>query len=100
MDVKDKYRLRKLLDASAKNIQSLNENQDDVDKLIDEAEQRIFAVSEDRFKGEVRSMKDNAMRALEIIESCYKRKGGLHGLSTGFHGFDQKTGGLHNGEMT
>jgi replicative DNA helicase len=98
--VQAKYRVRRLIDASTKNIQRARENQDDVDALIDEAEQRIFEVGADRFNEAIKPMKDNVMRAIEIIESACERKGGVTGIATGFREFDRMTGGLHPAEMT
>ncbi len=62
-------------------------------------EQRIFAVGEDRFKGQMLSMKDQVMEAIESIEKLYERKGGITGISTGFVEFDRMTSGLHAAEM-
>ena len=62
-------------------------------------EQKIFAVGEDRFKGQMLSMKDQVMEAIETIEKLYERKGGITGISTGFVEFDRMTSGLHPSEM-
>src|SRR5436190_1952125 len=67
--------------------------------LLDEVEQKIFAVGEDRFKGQMLSMKDQVMEAIESIEKLYERKGGITGISTGFVEFDRMTSGLHASEM-
>jgi len=32
------------------------------------------------------------MRALELIEEAYNRKGGVNGIATGFHDFDKIDG--------
>ncbi len=75
------------------------EEQDEVGNLLDEVEQRIFAVGEDRFKGQMLSMKDQVMEAIESIEKLYERKGGITGISTGFVEFDRMTSGMHAAEM-
>ncbi len=62
-------------------------------------EQKIFAVGEDRFKGQMLSMKDQVMEAIESIEKLYERKGGITGISTGFVEFDRMTSGMHPSEM-
>src|SRR5213079_833207 len=61
--------------------------------------QKIFAVGEDRFKGQMLSMKDQVMEAIESIEKLYERRGGITGISTGFVEFDRMTSGLHPSEM-
>jgi replicative DNA helicase len=75
------------------------EEQDEVNSLLDEVEQKIFAVGEDRFKGRMLSMKDQVMEAIESIEKLYERKGGITGISSGFIEFDRMTSGLHPSEM-
>jgi len=70
-----------------------------VNNLLDEVEQRIFAVGEDRFKGQMLSMKDQVMGAIESIEKLYENRGGITGISTGFAEFDRMTDGMHPAEM-
>ena len=67
--------------------------------LLDEVEQKIFAVGEDRFKDTALSMKDQVMDAIEAIEKLYQQHGGITGLATGFKDFDRLTSGLHPAEM-
>src|SRR5256886_5530519 len=97
--VRDKYILRQIIAAATESVRRAYEEQDEVNNLLDEVEQRIFAVGEDRFKGQMLSMKDQVMEAIESIEKLYERKGGITGISTGFVEFDRMTSGLHSSEM-
>jgi replicative DNA helicase len=97
--VRDKYILRQIIAASTESVRRAYEEQDEVNELLDEVEQKIFAVGEDRFKGQVLSMKDQVMEAIEAIEKLYERKGGITGISSGFIEFDRMTSGLHPSEM-
>src|SRR5213595_4118823 len=97
--VRDKYILREIIAAATESVRRAYEEQDEVNNLLDEVEQRIFAVGEDRFKGQMLSMKDQVMEAIESIEKLYERKGGITGISTGFVEFDRMTSGLHGSEM-
>src|ERR1041385_431217 len=97
--VRDKYILRSIIAASTESVRRAYEEQDEVGALLDEVEQKIFAVGEDRFKGQMLSMKDQVMEAIESIEKLYERKGGITGISTGFVEFDRMTSGLHPAEM-
>src|SRR6266403_2071269 len=97
--VRDKYILRQIISAATESVRRAYEEQDEVDSLLDEVEQRIFAVGEDRFKGQMLSMKDQVMEAIESIEKLYERKGGITGISTGFVEFDRMTSGMHPAEM-
>src|SRR3989475_11348630 len=97
--VRDKFILREIILAATASVRRAYEEQDEVSNLLDEVEQRIFAVGEDRFKGQMISMKDQGMEAIESIEKLYERKGGSTGISTGFVEFDRMTSGLHPSEM-
>src|SRR5216110_3945557 len=97
--VRDKYILREIIAAATESVRRAYEEQDEVNDLLDEVEQRIFAVGEDRFKGQMLSMKDQVMEAIESIEKLYERKGGITGISTGFVEFDRMTSGMHPSEM-
>src|SRR6202051_2188697 len=97
--VRDKYILRSIIAASTESVRRAYEEQDEVGSLLDEVEQKIFAVGEDRFKGQMLSMKDQVMEAIESIEKLYERKGGITGISNGFVEFARMTIGMHPAEM-
>jgi replicative DNA helicase len=97
--VRDKYILRQIIAACTESVRRSFEEQDEVHNLLDEVEQKIFSVGEDRFKGQVLTMKDQVMEAIEAIEHLYERRGGITGISTGFAELDRMTNGLHESEM-
>ncbi|MGB8342991.1 MAG: DnaB-like helicase N-terminal domain-containing protein, partial [Chthoniobacterales bacterium] len=63
--VRDKYVLRQIIAACTEGARRSYEEQDEVDDLLDEVEQKIYAVGEDRFKGQSLTMKDQVMDAIE-----------------------------------
>src|SRR5438309_5439739 len=97
--VRDKYILREIIAAATESVRRAYEEQDEVNNLLDEVEQRIYAVGEDRFKGQMLSMEDLVMGAIESIEKLYENRGGITGISTGFAEFDRMTDGMHPAEM-
>ena len=97
--VREKYILRQIIAACTESVRRSFEEQDEVHNLLDEVEQKIFSVGEDRFKGQVLTMKDQVMDAIEAIEKLYERRGGITGISTGFAELDRMTNGLHESEM-
>jgi replicative DNA helicase len=97
--VRDKYILRQIIAACTESVRRSFEEQDEVNNLLDEVEQKIFSVGEDRFKGHLLTMKDQVMEAIESIERLYERRGGISGISTGFAELDRMTDGLHESEM-
>ena len=66
--VREKYILRQIIAAATESVRRAYEEQDEVNSLLDEVEQKIFAVGEDRFKGQMPTMKEQVMGALESIE--------------------------------
>ena len=97
--VREKYILRQIIAAATESVRRAYEEQDEVNALLDEVEQKIFAVGEDRFKGQMPGMKEQVMGALESIEQLWERRGGITGISTGFTELDRMTNGLHGSEM-
>ena len=66
-------------------------------ELVARAEERIFAVSEDRMGNNLASMRDLMPLVSELIE---KRQSGVaDGVSTGFGDLDAMIGGLHGSEL-
>jgi replicative DNA helicase len=97
--VRDKYVLREIIAACTEGARRSYEEQGEVDDLLDEVEQKIYAVGEDRFKGESLTMKEQVMQAIDTINSLWENKGSLTGLPTGFTELDRMTSGLHPAEM-
>src|SRR5437763_16956719 len=97
--VRDKYILRQIIAACTESVRRSFEEQDEVHNLLDEVEQKVFSVGEDRFKGQVLTMKDQVMEAIEAIEKHYERRGGMNGIANGWAELDRMTNGLHESEM-
>src|SRR6266704_4646428 len=97
--VRDKYVLRQIIITCTEGVRRAYEEQGEVGPLLDEVEHQIFKVGDDRFKGQLLTMKEQVMGALESIEKLWERKGGITGLSTGFIELDRLTSGLHAAEM-
>src|SRR5437660_7768525 len=97
--VRDKYVLRQIILTCTEGVRRAYEEQGEVGPLLDEVEHNIFKVGDDRFKGQLLTMKEQVMGALESIEKLWERKGGITGLSTGFIELDRLTSGLHPAEM-
>ncbi len=89
--------LRQLI-ASASEI--LNEAYDaagETDEKLDEAERKIFAITDQKISDSATVLKDLVIKAYELIE---KREGKyVTGLATGFRELDNITSGLQAGEM-
>lgn len=97
--IKSKSILRNLIEASYA-IGQLGYNEgEEVEKLIDEAEQLIFQISEKSTLGDFALIKEELQKAYGRIEELQNNPGSMHGLATGFSSLDHFLSGLHNGDL-
>jgi replicative DNA helicase len=95
--VKDKMLLRELIAAAGGILDDAYNQNGDTPELLDEAERRIFAVTDKSISGSAMALKDVVTRSFELIT---KRQGShITGLATGYYQLDEWTCGLQNGEM-
>ncbi|MCF7908658.1 MAG: replicative DNA helicase [Candidatus Omnitrophica bacterium] len=97
--VKEKGILRSLIDSSTNIIASVYKGGAEVSSLLDEAEKRIFEISDRRVEGGYVHIKDIIKDGIELIESLYHKKSHVTGVPTGFKDFDLKTAGLQKGDL-
>lgn len=97
--VRDKFILRQIIGSCTECVGRAYDDQDEVHNLLDEVEQKIFAITEDRAKGKQPTIKEQVMEAVDSIEKLYERRGAISGVPTGFTDFDSMTDGLHAAEM-
>ncbi len=97
--VREKYILRQIISTCTEGARRAYEEQDEVNALIDEVEQKILSVGQDRFGEREPEMKDLVMDGLEAIEKAWEKKTAITGIATGFTEFDRMTGGLQDSEM-
>jgi len=81
------------LKASSFNLQKKSED------LLDDAEQKIFALAERNETTQVYSAKDIMFKEIELIEARYKSKNQFTGVPTGFAKLDTYTSGFQNSEL-
>jgi len=95
--IKDKQLLRELIQTATEILNDAYDPTGESLAKLDEAEQRIFAITDKRTAGQAIGIKDLVTNAYELIE----KRDGKHitGLATGFMALDQLTCGLQNGEM-
>ena len=97
--VQEKHTLRRIIVTCTEYAARSYDEQEEVHGLLDQVEQRIFEIAKDRFKDRAKSIKEQVMDAIESIEQLYQRRGEITGLSTGFKDLDERTDGMHGGEM-
>ncbi|MDZ7860679.1 MAG: replicative DNA helicase [Candidatus Krumholzibacteriota bacterium] len=97
--VLEKYLLRQLIRASTKISESCYRGRTDANSILDEAEQRIFHVSEERASQGFAHIKDVLKDRFEEIQRIHETRESVTGVSSGFIDLDKYTAGLHAGEM-
>lgn len=97
--VKKKRLLRDLIEASQHIAQLGYKEAEDVEQLIDEAEQRIFGIAKDSLKQEFILVREILDDAWERIDRLHKGDGALRGVSTGFADLDAYLAGLQKSDL-
>jgi replicative DNA helicase len=97
--VKEKAILRGLIGTTTQIATRSYEANEDVEHLLDEAEQSIFAISEGRIKPSFYRMSDVIMDTLKTVEMLHDRKQLVTGVATGFDDLDKLTAGLQPAEL-
>ncbi|NBU22248.1 replicative DNA helicase [bacterium] len=72
---------------------------EDVESFLDEAERRVFSVSDSKLTKAFSSMQEILVQNMHTIEELAAKKAEVTGLSTGFHDYDRLTGGLRSGQL-
>jgi replicative DNA helicase len=98
--LRDKYLLRRIINACTESIQNAYEYQEDVPGLLDKVEERVLSVREDtESHDQIKPLKHHVNLAIDSIEEMSKNPGALRGISTGYRKLDELCSGLQGGEM-
>ncbi|MBP9864004.1 replicative DNA helicase [Patescibacteria group bacterium] len=97
--VQKKATLRRLINAAA-DITALGYDQaEDIEQLLDDAEQKLFNVSQKFLKASFTPIQDILDTAFERIDELHKEKGKLRGVATGYTDLDNLLGGLQKSDL-
>jgi replicative DNA helicase len=97
--VRDKAMLRRLLDASQEIAGQCLAPVDDVDSFIDQAENRIFQIKENREVQLAYALESLVPDEAQRIEAIFERKREILGIPSGFVDLDSLTSGWQNGDL-
>jgi replicative DNA helicase len=97
--VEEKALLRAIITAATDIVAMGYAGTEDVTVILDEAEKRIFQISQKRNVRGFISLKSILIETFERIEKIYESKGGVTGLPTGFVDFDRMTAGLQHSDL-
>ena len=97
--VRAKWLQRTLIDACTDTLRDAYHGQQDVDDLVAAAEKRIFDITEGQEQVDRFALKDILQDTFHRIFERMELEGQLTGLSSGFHGLDEATGGFQPSEL-
>ncbi len=100
--VRERSILRKLISASDEiATNAFNTQGKAVDKILDEAEQKIFNIGEEgsRMKQGFQSMDSLVVELLDRVTEMADNPNDITGVPTGFYDFDKMTSGMQAGDM-
>lgn len=97
--VQSKATLRRLIQSSLKINDLAYTETEDVEKLLDEAEQHIFGISQKLLKQQFIPISSVLTEAFERIDELHKQKGKLRGIPIGFPDLDNLLAGLQKADL-
>jgi len=97
--IAQKFLARELISfTSSIQTKAFDETQD-VDDLMQEAEGKLFEISQQNMKKDYTQINPVIQEAYEMLQKAAARTDGLSGLSSGFHQLDKMTSGWQNSDL-
>ena len=97
--VEEKAMTRKLIQTANELVALGYDETEEVDKILDLAEKKIFDLSQNKSVKGYDSIKDILVTSFVELEKLYNQKGKISGITTGFADLDRQTSGLHNSDL-
>ncbi|NDV67353.1 replicative DNA helicase [Dysgonomonas sp. 25] len=97
--IAQKYLARELISFSSGITSKAFDETTDVDDLMQEAESKLFEISQRNVKKDVTQINPVIKEALNLLEIAANRPEGLSGLQTGFTDLDKITSGWQNSDL-
>ena len=97
--VAQKYLARELISFASNIENKAFDESNDVDDLLQEAEGKLFEISQRNVKKDVTAIDPVINEALQAIQNAANRTSGLSGLESGYHALDKITSGWQNSDL-
>ena len=97
--IRQKSVLRNLINTTSSIAQRCFEEQDDIDQLVDEAEQSIFEIAGNKSATEFTPLRSIIPESFKTVEKLYERKELITGVPTGYAELDKMTAGLQPSDL-
>ncbi len=97
--VREKALLRQLISAANDIIGLCYDGKLEGEEVLDEAERRVFSVSDRKVKEDFISSQELVRESVKILEILSQRRKAVTGISTGFDEFDRLTSGFQPSDL-
>ena len=97
--VEKKAVLRRLIDNASQIVAGAYDETEEVERTLDEAEQKIFSVSKKHIRQDFTPIKPVLEEAFDRIDELHKNKGKMRGVPTGFTDLDNILSGLQESNL-
>ena len=97
--VREKAVLRTLASVATEIASGAYDQPSNVDDFLDQAEHRVFEISERRIRPAFHTMPELTRESLKLLERLYERKELVTGVPTGFLDLDRITAGLQPSDL-
>lgn len=91
--------LRQLIKVASEIAELGYEVPEDIESVIDKAENLVFAISQKRISEKFTHIKDTLVENFEQIEKLYEKKTKVTGIASGFSDLDSYTSGFHPSDL-
>jgi len=97
--ITEKWILRQLISTANEIATSALEEKDDVFDILDQAESKIFAISQEGTRESYKSMDKAVKEALELIESIHAKTSKSVSVQSGYFALDDMLGGFQRSDL-
>ncbi|MBI2355668.1 MAG: replicative DNA helicase [Candidatus Doudnabacteria bacterium] len=97
--VRRKGTLRRLISQAGEIISLGYQENEDLDYILDQAEQKLFSVSQKYLKQNFVPLSEILHETFDRLDELHREKGKLRGLSSSFNDLDAKLGGLQKSDL-
>ena len=91
--------LRQLITAAGQIVRMAYDDAQDVQVVVDQAEQLIFSISERRLERDLVPLRSVMRRVIDELEELERRRGEVLGVPTGFKPLDKLLGGMQKSDL-
>ena len=97
--VRELHLLRELIKVATSAVERCFNYEGELEQFIDQVEQEIFSVTQDRISDAAKQMREPVKDAMNVLNKMMMKKGELTGVTSGFRDLDELTFGFQRQEM-